>query len=165
MAGYIFTSEEAKRVANAVKANEGRPHTRLPPRPRPYRGTGGGGSSCTTQFAIWISGRPTGGSFSFPVTISGSPETITLNWDAEGEAPDDFDPMTDDVADYIDTAFAEHTEIEQADVTVTTPGGSFPYQVLRFSIANASSEVLIGNQTDSFTGGSSPYTTIDKCCG
>lgn len=49
MAGYIFTHDEAKRVANAVKANEGRPHTRLPPRKRPYRNNGGSGETGGTQ--------------------------------------------------------------------------------------------------------------------
>lgn len=165
MAGYIFTQGEAERVAAAVKANEGRPPHQLPPRKRPFRGGGGGGgSSCTTQFAIWFSNRPTGGSTSVPLTVAGVTESVTIDWDCDDLAPDMYGGSA---SAYLDTALAAHSEIAQADVTVTTPGGTLPHHVLRFYFSGdtGAKDIVIGNQTDSFTGGSSPYSTIDKCCG
>jgi len=123
MAGYIFTHDEAKRVANAVKANEGRPHTRLPPRPRPYRGTGGGGGACECPevHEFYTNTTTTAGTFTANYDVNGTAEDVTWDWDA--------------TASEVQTAFEGHSEIASGEVAVS--GGPWPDVALyvEFTIA------------------------------
>ena len=126
--------------------------------------SGGGGSACTEQYALWFSGRPTGGTTSLPIDVDGTLESVVIDWDAAGTAPDGYAGSSQA---YIDTALATHSLISLADITVTDPGGKLPHHVMRFYFTGdtAAQEISFGIQTDSFTGGSSPYSTLDKCCG
>lgn len=124
----------------------------------------GGGKSCQEQFALWFSNDPTGGSTVLPLKIEGVTENITINFDAAANAPDEF---AGDPAAYVNTALAEHSGVDSLDdVVVTTPGGSLPRQVVRFYFRGSvnMSDVSILDQVDSFVGGNSPYSTLDRCC-
>jgi len=162
--GVIFTREEARRTEAAVKHFERSQRGILAPALKKVRAAGGGGSACTEQYAIWFSGRPTGGTTSLPIDVDGTLESIVINWDAAGTAPDGYAGSSQA---YIDTALATHSLISLDDITVTDPGGKLPHHVMRFYFTGdtAAQEISFGIQTDSFTGGSSPYSTLDKCCG
>lgn len=108
MAGYIFTNNEAKRVASTVKANEGRPVNDLPRRPRRVELRGSGGSSSgpiiirfTIIYAIpseryavcFPTSVPSGYTFGVDTNIPGSDDSgqITI-YDRVGCWLDDNDP-------------------------------------------------------------------------
>ena len=107
--GYIFSDDEAKRVAAAVYANEGRPPHQLPPRPRPIRAGGGGGCTCSEVWCLLPVG-PTGGTWDMDLTVNGSNETLTFNYNTSLSA--------------FETELATHTELTVADFTCS--GGPFP---------------------------------------
>jgi len=109
--GYIFSEEEAKRVAGAVYANEGRPPHQLPPRPRPIRAGGGGGGDCTCQ-EIWtfLPLACSAGTWSIGLNVNGTTDTLTFNWNTSASA--------------FDTELATHTNLTGSEYTVA--GGDFP---------------------------------------
>ncbi len=109
---------------------------------------GGGGGGCTTQFAIWLLGVPTGGSITIPVTVNSVQENVQLDWNESTSGAV--------------TAFEGHSEIAVDSVTATSPGGGFPFQVMRFTFTD---DVVMGHHTNNLTGGSNPYALVDKCCG
>jgi len=151
--GVVFTKHEAQRTERTVADSERRTGS-LQLREKKVRVRSSGGvEECVTQYAIWFSGRPTGGSTSIPFSVAGDSENVTIGWDYS----------VDDTR----TALATHSRIAYDDTVVTSPGGSLPHQVIRFYFEGITGtySVVIGNQTDSFTGGSSPYSTIDQCCG
>lgn len=115
MAGYVFTHDEAKRVASTVKAKEGRPHTRLPPRKRPFRGQGGGGDcACSEVDEFYMFGVPTGGTVDVDYTINAATETLTFNYNTNS-------------AD-LKTELITHSEITTNECTVF--GGPWPNQAI-----------------------------------
>lgn len=90
--GYIFSDDEAKRVAAAVYANEGRPPHQLPPRPRPIRA--GGGCGCE-EIHRFVTNGPTFGTFSVTYNINGTDRTVTWNWDdGSSDVQSDFDALS-----------------------------------------------------------------------
>ena len=123
---------------------------------------------CQPQFVLWIHGSPSGGSITLPVTVSTSggdvTENVVIAYDAGTVAPGGFGGGSEE---YINTAFATHSEITVNDIVVTSPGGSLPNQVIRFYFTNdvSTDDVTIGNDTNNLTGGWRPYATLDTCCG
>lgn len=158
----LFTEDEARIIDSHIMRGRDRPQYVLPVKKR--RKLVGGGGACTGQFVIMIQGRPTAGTVSIPVTVSGTTESVVINYNAGGTAPSGFGGSSQA---YLNLALATHSLITVDDVVVTTPGGTLPYMVLRFAFTGnvSTSDVTIGNQTDSLTGGSSPYSMIDYCCG
>lgn len=68
----------------------------------------GGGGSCVSTNEKWqiiVLGSPTSGTFDLGVTVNGTKETLTFNYD--------------DTAAEIATEFKTHSEIGASDVTVT----------------------------------------------
>lgn len=107
--GYIFSDDEAKRVAAAVYANEGRPPYQLPPRPRPIRAGGGGGCACKEVWRF-IPLDPSAGTWDMDLTVNGSQETLTFDYNTSLSA--------------FETELATHTELTVASFVCS--GGPFP---------------------------------------
>jgi hypothetical protein len=95
MAGYIFSSSEAKRVADTVRANEGEVQRRLPPRPRPFVPSGGGGSSSdgpiTIRFTIIYAIPSEQYAVCFPLSV---PDGYTFGVDTNLPGADDSGQIT-----------------------------------------------------------------------
>ena len=107
--GYIFSDDEAKRVASAVHANEGRPPHQLPPRPRPVNAGRGGGCTCQ-EIWCFLPLAPSAGTWDVDLTVNASTETLTFNWDT--------------TSTQMQTELLTHTELTSGDVTCV--GGPFP---------------------------------------
>lgn len=107
--GYIFSDDEAKRVAAAVYANEGRPPHQLPPRPRPVNAGSGEGCACKEVWRFIPIG-PSAGTWDMDLTVNGSLETLTFNYNTSLSA--------------FETELATHTELTVASFVCS--GGPFP---------------------------------------
>ena len=100
--------------------------------------------TCAPQNAIMditVNGSPTGGTFDMNLTVGGSEETLTFNYN--------------DAAAAVDTELDTHTEIANGDVSVT--GGPFPDATIRIEFIVNLAETNIALPTldwGSLTGGS-----------
>lgn len=123
--GYIFSDDEAKRVAAAVYANEGRPPYQLPPRPRPIRA--GGGGACTCQ-EIWcfLPLAPSAGTWDMDLTVNGTQETLTFDWN---ETQSGFS-----------AELVTHSEVTGSDFELA--GGSFPSVAIYLTWLLADDDIL-----------------------
>lgn len=99
---------------------------------------------CPSQNAIHditLFGSPTGGTFDIDLTVNGSEETLTFNYD--------------DTAAEVETELETHTEIASGDVDVT--GGPFPNATIRIEFVSNLAETAIAlplADWGSITGGS-----------
>jgi len=134
----------ARRVINAARAVERMPRNergRPLKYPIPEDGSGGGcdAQNCIMQFTMI--GKPTGGTWTIVLTVGGSAETITFNYN--------------DSAASFKTALATHTEIASSDITVT--GGSLPNATMQveFIATLANTDISLPTAAwGSLTGGS-----------
>ncbi len=142
--------------------------TRRTDNPRPANPQDRAGGGCQPQFALWLHGNPDGGSITYSVTVETDggdvTEDVTFSFTASAEAPEGY---SGDADRYIDTALAEHSEIELINVVAKSPGGSLPHQVMRFHTKGSvkMSEITFGDYVNDLTGGWRPYALLDRCCG
>ena len=143
MAGFTLTAESIAKLRKVIREEMGRLRNPDGGHRRAYWKRGGK-AKCPDRNEIHhltIFGSPTGGTFDIDLTVGGSQETLTFNWD--------------DTASEVKTELETHTEIAVDDVTVT--GGPFPDATMQIEfVANLAATAIALPTIDfvSLTGGS-----------
>lgn len=104
----------------------------------------GGGGTCESQNAkmmFTIIGKPTGGTFSFNLSINASPEVITVNWNSSASA--------------FATTLAGHSQLSTTDIDVTEGPLPNTSMIVEFIGTQANTNIQIPSAAwGSLTGGS-----------
>lgn len=117
-------------------------------------------SECQARNEVWsfiIAGVPTGGSFDLLMTVNGSQETLTFNYNW--------------TAAQVKTEFATHTELASADLD--TAGGPFPDTTIYVEFIGDYAGTLMFDAADNapvidqsgLTGGTTPHVIFNSLIG